>query len=111
MIRATVARTVRFRTLAETPAYRGFALAAGVANMQPSTILLLAGLISDRERKGTKWCERWGIGKRRQLVPMMLPHGVYADGTAGGYVDAARESAAILATECRRCRGCPLWKT
>ena len=72
-----------------------------------SLLIVLAGLIADRERKGYRWCRKNGIGKRRQFVGAVLPPTIKNPSVAA-YIGAQREAASVLAAECRRCRGCEL---
>ena len=71
----------------------------------PELLIAMAGLIADRERKGPKWCEKWGVGKRRELIGATLPENV---GDLSGYVEAQRSAAEILESHCKVCRRCKL---
>ena len=77
---------------------------------EAQALIVLAGLFADREHKGTKWCMKHGIGKRREIIgtALPLPHLKITDGSVAAYASAQRQAAQLLATECRRCRGCKL---
>lgn len=76
--------------------------------MRAELLIVLAGLIADRDRKGPKHCEKWGVGKRRMIVGMALPVAEVVNAPVAAYAEAQREAAGALEAECRRCRLCRL---
>lgn len=76
--------------------------------MQPTELIVIAGLIADRERKGPKWCEKWGIGKRRRIVGVAFPIAEANGSAVSIYAGAQRGASTLLAAECRRCGLCKM---
>ena len=78
--------------------------------MRPELLIVLAGLIADRERKGAKWCEKNGVGRLRRIVGAAVPNVVTiaAASVPPEVLEAQRASAVILADHCQRCGQCKL---
>ena len=79
----------------------------------PELLLILAGLIVERERRGTEWCFEHGIGPRRHVLgspraPNVteMPLARSRGGLAFGH--SQRKAQGALAAECARCAGCRL---
>lgn len=77
--------------------------------MQPALLIVLAGLMADRERKGFAYCEKWGIGRSRAIIGEALP--MITEGPLAEFAAGQREAALVLETECLRCGGCKLGRS
>lgn len=74
---------------------------------------ILAGLTVEREKRGPKWCEEWGVGARRRVLNQILPPNVtpieaLRSTHLADSVHEQREALAILIAHCKLCRGCKL---
>lgn len=67
--------------------------------------LLLSRLRVLRDKNGTEWCRKWGVGGiRRDLERELASHSVIPIGSAAEAVDPAMGHALSIAeAECRKC--------
>ena len=75
--------------------------------MRANSLITLAFLTSQRERKGAEWCRKRGVGRMREVAsPNVLTIG--APMPSAEHVLAQTEASEILAAHCRSCGGCRL---
>ena len=67
--------------------------------MRAELMIVLAGLIADRDRKGAEWCRKHGVGKRRRVLSSQIAPNVIVDNS---------DALAILEAHCRACGKCKL---
>jgi hypothetical protein len=72
---------------------------------------ILAGLTAERERRGTAWCERYGVGERRRLLDRVLPPNVRMlpvgrSPELSEHMHQQHIAQAVLAGHCAACGGC-----
>lgn len=72
----------------------------------PELLIELAGFETERVRRGTEWCRRYGVGPRRETLSRAAPEKVVHI-AAAGYARAHRGAEQALAAHCKACGGCP----
>lgn len=72
--------------------------------------LLLSRMRVLREKHGTEWCKKWGVGAiRRDLEKDLASLAVVPIGGTAELPDPAQGQALSIAiSECRKCQGCKL---
>lgn len=75
--------------------------------MSPELLITLAKFVAERERKGSEWCRKRGVGRVRELLGV-VPAGNVVELNPSQYGELQSSAGEILAAHCRACGRCKL---